>query len=84
MTGGEFSVLFGAVFLLASALLCVVYGIVAGAREAVLSRKEKEQECDRPCVCRTPESEGAVQQAGSAGHQYEENLHRAQHTCVLQ
>ena len=44
MTGGEFSVLFGAVFLLTSALLCVVYGIVAGAREAVLSRKEKEQE----------------------------------------
>lgn len=44
MTGGEFSVLLSAVFLFASALLCVVYGVVAGAREAVLSRKEKEQE----------------------------------------
>lgn len=44
MSSGEFSVLLGAIFLFSSALLCVVYGIVTGARSAVLSRREKEQE----------------------------------------
>ena len=44
MTGGEFSVLLGVIFLFASAFLCIVYGILNSIRRRPLSEKERTEE----------------------------------------
>lgn len=44
MTGGEFSVLLGVIFLFSSAFLCIVYGILNSIRRRPLSEKERTEE----------------------------------------
>ena len=44
VTGGEFSVLLGVIFLFASAFLCIVYGILNSIRRRPLSEKERTEE----------------------------------------
>ena len=44
MTGGEFSVLLGVIFLFASTFLCVAYGIFPPRRGRPVSEKERTKE----------------------------------------